>query len=53
MSAFKTLSSNESEVVWHQFTRVTKEGSYYRVKYNLCSDEQVFVQGRMKTILYL
>ena len=48
MSAFKTLSSHESEVVWHQFTRVTKEGLYYRVKCNLCSDEEVFVQGRMK-----
>ena len=52
MSALKTLSSHERGVVWHQFTRVTKEGSYYRVKCNLCSDEEVFVQGRMKTMRY-
>jgi len=52
MSGLKTLSSHERGVVWHQFTRVTKEGSYYRVKCNLCNDEEVFVQGRMKTMRY-
>jgi len=52
MSALKTLSSHERGVVWHQFTKVTKEGSYYRVKCNLCSDEDVFVQGRLKTMRY-
>jgi len=52
MSAFKTLSSHESEVVWRQFTRVIKEGSFNRVKCNLCSDEEVFVLDRMKTIRY-
>ena len=52
MSAFKTLSSHERGAVWHQFTKVTKEGSYYRVKCNLCSDEDVFVQGRLETIRY-
>ena len=52
LSALKTLSSHERGVVWHQFTKVTKEGSYYRVKCNLCSDEDVFLQVRLKTMRY-
>jgi len=52
MLAFKTLRSHERGEVWHQFIKVTKEGSYYRVKCNLYSDEEIFIQGRLKTMLY-
>ena len=51
MSSFKTLSSHERGVVWHQFSKVTKQGLYYMVKCNLCS-EDVFIQGRLKTMHY-
>ena len=52
MSDFKTLNSHESGVVWHQFSKVTKQDSYCTVKCNLCSNEDVFMQGRLKTMRY-
>ena len=52
MSNFKALNSSERGVVWQQFSKVSKQGAYYTVKCNLCGNEEVFLQGRLKTLRY-
>ena len=52
MSNFKALNSSKRGVVWQQFSKVSKQGAYYTVKCNLCGNEEVFLQGRLKTLRY-
>ena len=52
MSGFKPLNSNERGVVWQQFSKVSKQGSYYIIKCYLCRNEDAFIQVRLKTLRY-